>query len=106
MSPLVEVLFVIGAIGSLATFGMVIFNIAKRIDAAIGVDSQGRSLSERMEKVEYQLWPNSGKSLADRVDKIEKSNSHMIAEIGIVKDLVNIIVESHLKTPRTRTTKK
>jgi hypothetical protein len=30
----------------------------------------------------------------------------MLAEIGIVKELVNIIVESHLKTPRTRTTKK
>ena len=88
MSPLVEVLFIIGAIGSLATFGMVIFNIAKRIDAAIGVDSQGRSLSERMEKVEYQLWPNGGLSMADRVNAIDKTNNQMMTEVKIIKELV------------------
>ena len=107
MSALSELLFFVGAISTLCTFAVVIYKIAKRIDAAIGVDSDGRSLSERMEKVEYQLWPNSGKSLADRVSRLDESNNKLSAEVAIVKNLVTILVDSHVtnnsvKKPRAR----
>jgi len=107
MSPLSELLFFVGAVSTLCTFAIVIYKIAKRIDAAIGVDGEGRSLSERMEKVEYQLWPNSGKSLMDRVNRLEETSNKVSAEIAIVKNLVTILVDSHVtsnttKKPRTR----
>lgn len=106
MSPLSELLFFVGAVSTLCTFAIVIYKIAKRIDSAIGVDNEGRSLSERMEKVEYQLWPNSGKSLMDRVNRLEETNNKVSAEIAIVKDLVTILVDNHLsqtpKKPRSR----
>lgn len=107
MSPLSELLFLVGSVTTLCTFALVIYKIAKRIDDAIGVDGEGRSLSERMEKVEYQLWPNSGKSLMDRVNRLEETSNKVSAEIAIVKNLVTILVDSHVtnntpKKPRSR----
>lgn len=90
-----EVLFILGAITAVGSFFFAMYKIAKRIDNAIGVDSEGRTLSERMDKVEYQLWPNGGKSLADQVNastEIGKSNA---TELRIIKELVMIIVQSH-----------
>jgi hypothetical protein len=96
-----EIVLIVGGLGTVSAFTYAVYRIAKRIDGAIGTDEKGRSLSERMEKVEYQLWPNSGKSLSDRVDRVERSNTEIAAEIKIVKDLVTIIVDSHLKAPRS-----
>lgn len=90
-----EILFIVGALVGIGSFFYAIFKIAKRIDAAIGVDSQGRTLSDRMDKVEYQLWPNNGASLADKVDRVEKNAESNSTELRIIKELVMIIVQSH-----------
>lgn len=96
-----QIVLISGGLATLSAFIYAVYRIAKRIDNAIGVDEKGRSLSDRMEKVEYQLWPNSGKSLSDRVTRVERSNIEIAAEIKIIKDLVTIIVDSHLKTERS-----
>ena len=64
-----------------------IYRIAKRIDSALGVDSHGRTLADRMERVEHQLWENGGSSLADRVNNIEKHVVKVSTEIDFIKDL-------------------
>jgi len=97
-----EIVLITGGLATVTAFVYAVYKIAKRIDTAIGVDDKGRSVSERMEKVEYQLWPNGGKSLSDRVNRVEASNTAIAAEIKIVKDLVTIIVDSHLKTERSK----
>lgn len=63
------------------------YKLAKKIDAAIGVDKQGRTLSDRLDKVEHQLWENGGSSLADRVNNIEHHVIKVSTEIGLIKDL-------------------
>jgi len=83
-----EIVGITGAISALCVFLYSVYKIAKRIDAAIGVDEQGRTLSDRMDKVEYQLWPNGGQSLADRVNSIDKTNNQMMTEVQIIKELV------------------
>ena len=83
-----EIVGVTGAISALCVFLYSVYKIAKRIDAAIGVDEEGRTLSNRMDKVEYQLWPNGGQSLADRVNSIDKTNNQMMTEVQIIKELV------------------
>jgi len=83
-----EIVGITGAISALCVFLYSVYKIAKRIDAAIGVDEQGRTLSDRMDKVEYQLWPNGGQSLADRVNAIDKTNNQMMTEVQIIKELV------------------
>jgi hypothetical protein len=83
-----EIVGITGAISALCVFLYSVYKIAKRIDAAIGVDEEGRTLSNRMDKVEYQLWPNGGQSLADRVNAIDKTNNQMMTEVQIIKELV------------------
>jgi hypothetical protein len=83
-----EIVGITGAISALCIFLYSVYKIAKRIDAAIGVDEQGRTLSDRMDKVEYQLWPNGGQSMADRVNAIDKTNNQMMTEVQIIKELV------------------
>jgi len=83
-----EIVGITGAISALCVFLYSVYKIAKRIDAAIGVDEQGRTLSDRMDKVEYQLWPNGGLSMADRVNTIDRTNNQMMTEVKIIKELV------------------
>ena len=63
------------------------YKLAKKIDAAIGVDEKGRTLSDRLDKVEHQLWENGGSSLADRVNNIEHHVIKVSTEIDFIKDL-------------------
>jgi hypothetical protein len=95
MSPNImfsTMLMVVGGLTAIAAFLYSMYKIAKRIDAAIGVDEKGRTLSDRMSKVEHQLWPNGGSSLADQVNKANRDNQKIIAEVGIVKSLVIAMV--------------
>ena len=90
-----EIVGITGAISALSIFLYSVYKIAKRIDAAIGVDEEGRTLSNRMDKVEYQLWPNGGQSMADRVNSIDKTNNQMMTEVKIIKELVLGMIEVH-----------
>jgi hypothetical protein len=90
-----EIVGITGAISALCIFMYSVYKIAKRIDGSIGVDGQGRTLSDRMDKVEYQLWPNGGQSMADRVNSIDKTNNQMMTEVKIIKELVLGIIETH-----------
>jgi hypothetical protein len=65
-----------------------VYRIVNRIGAALGVDSKGRTLSDRLERVEHQLWENGGSSLADRVNNIETHIIKVSAEMELVKDIV------------------
>ena len=88
MSVLSTVMLVLGTITAAGAFMYSIYKIAKRIDHAIGTDSKGRTLSDRMERVEHQLWENGGDSLKDQVNKIEKGQTELKAEMGIIKDIL------------------
>lgn len=84
------IMSIAGILGSLAViFGTIfsLFKLAKRIDAAIGTDSRGRTISDRLDKVEHQLWENGGDSLADRVNNIEKHVIKVSTEIDFIKNL-------------------
>lgn len=91
-----------------------IYRVAKRIDQAIGVDSNGKTLSERMERVEHQLWENGGSSLADRVNDIQKHTIKLATEVDFLKDLTIghkadelLAIEAEIIKPRvTRSRKK
>jgi len=77
----------ISAFGVLIGGTVAIYRMAKRISDALGLDRDGRSLSERMERVEHQLWENGGSSLADRVNNIERHIVKVSTEIEFIKDL-------------------
>lgn len=99
---------VVAFIGGASVVAGVLFTLYKvvnRIDAAIGVDEKGRTISDRMDRVEYQLWENGGKSLKDQVNKIEKHALQTATEVGIIKEIMLQAVsvgDTPNPTPKTR----
>lgn len=76
-----------------------IYKIAKSIGDVLGLDDRGRTISDRLDRVEHQLWENGGSSLADRVNNIEKHVVKVSTEIEFIKDLT-----MGLHTARTSST--
>lgn len=97
MSVMSTVLLVIGGITGISAFMFSIYKFAKRIDLAVGVDSDGKTLSDRMSRVEHQLWENGGDSLKDQVNSIQSYQIEIRAEMGIIKDILIGTVEKPKK---------
>ena len=79
---------VVTAIGVIVGGIVAIYRVAQKINKSIGLDSKGRTIFERLEKVEHQLWENGGSSLADRVNSIEAHAVKTTAELGIIKEFL------------------
>jgi len=60
-----------------------------RIDDMLGVDRQGRTLSDRIERLEYQLFPNGGRSLDDRVTQVAFDQKTIEGEVRSIRDALN-----------------
>ena len=102
MSVLSTILIVIGSATGISAFMFSTYKIAKRVDQAVGVDSDGKTLSDRMSRVEHQLWENGGNSLKDQVNSIEACQIEIKAEMGIIK---NILIGS-VEKPKVRKVRK
>jgi hypothetical protein len=93
---------VFGSIGVIFAALYASYKLAKKIDAAIGVDERGRSLSDRLNKVEHQLWENGGSSLADRVNNIEHHIIKVSTEIDLIKDITLGLHNSNISKSASR----
>ena len=79
---------IITAIGVIVGGIVAIYRLAQTISKSIGLDEKGRTISERLDRVEHQLWENGGTSLADRVNTIETHAIKTTAELEIIKDIL------------------
>lgn len=89
---------IIGALG-------LVYKIIRRLETAIGTDTKGRTIAERLDRVEHQLWENGGSSLADRVNKIEASSRETATEVRFIKELIinnAAIIASQGKTAKKK----
>jgi hypothetical protein len=91
---------VITAIGIIVGGIVAIYRIAQKISKSIGLDSKGRTLSERLDRVEHQLWENGGSSLADRVNSIEAHAIKSTAELELIK---NFLIPAQADQPAKKT---
>lgn len=64
------------------------YRVAQKIEKSIGLDENGKTVSERLARVEHQLWENGGSSLADRVNTIETHTVRTTAELEIIKAIL------------------
>lgn len=97
---------VFGGVSAAAGLLYAIYKVARRIDAAIGVDEQGRTVTERIDRVEYQLWPNNGKSLKDQVNNIDRHSRETAAEVKFIKDiLVQMVAVPNMPVVEERSAK-
>lgn len=80
------------AITTISVFTYRVYKIARRIDDALGVDKEGRTISDRLSRVEYQLFPNGGTSLSDKIGRIEAEQRTMQGKIDAVENIVNTLL--------------
>jgi hypothetical protein len=78
----------IGGAAVISGFVYSMYKVAKRVEDAIGSDEKGRTISDRMDRVEYQLWENGGESLADRVNEIDKNARETAVEVRFIKEIL------------------
>ena len=65
-----------------------LYKIAKRIDDALGLDSEGRTINDRLGRIEHQLFPNGGSSLTDKINQIAFEQKAMKGELDAVKGII------------------
>ena len=80
------------AVTAIAVFTYRVYKIARRIDDTLGVDKEGRTISDRLSRVEYQLFPNGGASLSDKITKIESEQRVMQGKVDAVETIVNTLL--------------
>ena len=85
---------IIAGVGTIIGALIAVYRIARRLDDAVGKDSQGRTISDRLERVEHQLWENCGSSLADRVNRIEAMSKKTHTETVMVKEILVAMVSA------------
>jgi len=83
------------AITTISIFTYRVYKIARRIDDALGVDKEGRTISDRLSRVEYQLFPNGGTSLSDKIGRIESEQRAMQGKIDTVEGIVNTLLKGN-----------
>jgi hypothetical protein len=91
--PILAVAAIIVALGVIAGAIYKVYKIAHRIDAALGVDTHGRTVADRLGRVEHQLWPNGGSSLPDRIGRLEAAQETQTGEMRVIRDLLTSLVE-------------
>jgi hypothetical protein len=76
------------------------YAVARRFEKLLGKDRQGRTIIERLERVENQLYPNGGSSIVDKVDyirrdqnKMKQQISEVSGEIKVIREIVTVIVD-------------
>lgn len=90
--PLLLIAAVLAALTTIGIFILKIYRVAKRIDGALGVDKQGRSISDRLERVEHQLFPNGGSSLTDKINRIEHEQKQMQGQMGALERILETLL--------------
>ena len=70
-----------------------LYKVAKRIDDALGLDSEGRTINDRLGRIEHQLFPNGGSSLTDTINQIAFEQKAMKGELDAVKDIVASVLK-------------
>lgn len=92
MDVILTIAAITAGVTTIAAALVAVYRIARRLDDAVGKDSQGRTLSDRLERVEHQLWENGGSSLADRVNRIEATAAQTHTETVLVKEILVAMV--------------
>jgi hypothetical protein len=88
MDPILTIAASITAIGVIIGGIVATYRLARKINDSIGLDAQGRTLSERLGRVEHQLWPNGGSSLADQVHASSDMAKETAVEVRFIKQML------------------
>lgn len=77
----------------------VLYNFIKKIEKVIGEDKEGRSITERLGRVEHQVFPNGGGSLSDQVDAVSKDVTEVKAKTEVIENLLYALLNQITNAP-------
>ena len=66
------------SIGTLLSVGYI---TVRKFEKILGKDEKGRTIADRLDRVEHQLFPNGGTSLADTVNCLKDNQPEIKSEI-------------------------
>lgn len=64
-------------LASIATLLAVGYATARKFERILGKDEKGRTIADRLDRVEHQLFPNGGSSLADKVNCLSEDQAEI-----------------------------
>ena len=79
---------VFGALAIISTVLAKVYRIIKRIDDAVAVDDQGRTIGQRLASVERQLTMPDGRSITEKINAIEREQVSLQAQFGTLQRLI------------------
>jgi hypothetical protein len=91
----VSIAALVAAVTAIAIFMYRVYKIARRIDDTLGVDKEGRTISDRLQRVEHQLFPNGGASLSDKITRVESEQRLMKGKLDTVETIVNSLLREN-----------
>ena len=86
---LIAVAALLIAVAVIYRFSRTAYKGIQRIEIVLGVDKDGRTIADRLDSVENQLFPNGGSSLSDKIVRIEFVQKEMKNEIDDIKTISN-----------------
>jgi len=78
----------LASIGTLLAVG---YMTARKFERILGKDEKGRTIADRLDRVEYQLFPNGGTSLADKVNCLSDDQSEIKADVKQITGELKIV---------------
>jgi hypothetical protein len=78
----------VASIGTLLSVG---YMTARKFEKILGKDSKGRTIAERLDRVEYQLFPNGGSSMADKVNCLSDDQAEIKADVKQITGELKIV---------------
>jgi hypothetical protein len=99
MDTIFTVSATITAIGVIIGGIIATYRLVRKINDSIGLDAKGRTISERLDRVEHQLWPNGGSSLADQVHQTSDLAKETSVEVKFIKQLLLASNPEYIETP-------
>jgi hypothetical protein len=97
---------IIGGLGVILGGIIAVYKIARRLDDALAVDENGRTISERISRVEHQVWENGGESLKDKVNEMCEQTGKTATEVTFIKEILLTVIGQAPEAPRSRARKK
>lgn len=76
---------------SIITLLSVGYVTVRKFEKILGKDSKGRTIAERLDRVEHQLFPNGGSSLADKVNCLADGHEEIRSDLKAVNSELKLV---------------
>lgn len=63
----------------------------RKFERILGKDDKGRTIADRLDRVEHQLFPNGGSSIPDKVKDLSNGHSELKQDIKEISGKVEVV---------------